>query len=181
MRSTKKLTLSAILTALGVVFMTLGALIPTLDLTVCALSSLVVALVYIEIGSPYTYLVWLATTLLSGLFFPGSILWLEYLLVFGIFPILKAYIEKAPKGLWLILKLLFCNGAFFLMIKLYELIFKLPFFDEGESFFGLTGGILIPIIAVLVNIMFIAYDMFITVMVRVYLAKYRQKFKHLLK
>ena len=181
MRNTKKLTLSAILTALSVAFMALGAVVPTLVLTVSALSSLVIVFIYIEIGSPYTYLVWLAATLLSAVVYPGSILWLEYLLVFGIYPLLKAYIEKTPRWLWLILKLLFANFAFFLLMMLYELIFKLPFFDMSESFFGLTGSVLIPIIVALINIAFIAYDMFLTVSVKIYLLKYRQKFKHLLK
>ena len=76
--------------ALGVVFMTIGAFVPSLDMTSAALTSLIVVLIFIEIGSPYTYLVWLATSLIGFIFFSGSAVWLQYLLVFGIYPILKA-------------------------------------------------------------------------------------------
>ena len=78
--------------ALGTVLMVLGAMVDVLDLSVCALASLFVAFVYIEIGSPYPFFVWLGTSLATFLFFPGSIIWLEYLLVFGLYPILKAYV-----------------------------------------------------------------------------------------
>ena len=70
--------------ALGVVFMVLGAVVDVLDLTACAISSLLVVFVYLEIGSPYTWLVWMCTSLLSFVFFPGKALWIEYLMIFGI-------------------------------------------------------------------------------------------------
>ena len=70
MSQTKKLALSATLTALGTVFMVLGGFIEVLDLTVCALASLLVAFVYIEIGAPYYWLVWICTSLCSALLFP---------------------------------------------------------------------------------------------------------------
>ena len=47
MRQTKKITLSAMLTALGTVLMVLGAFIDVIDLSVCALASLLVVFVYI--------------------------------------------------------------------------------------------------------------------------------------
>ena len=51
MRTTKKITLCAMACALGTVIMLLGAVIETLDLTVCAMASLLVVFVYLEIGS----------------------------------------------------------------------------------------------------------------------------------
>ena len=52
MRQTKKLTLSAMIVALGTVSMVLGAVIEVFDLTAVALASALVAFVYIELGSP---------------------------------------------------------------------------------------------------------------------------------
>ena len=77
MSSTKKLALSAMLVALGSVFMIIGSFVEVLDLTVCALASLIVAFAYLEIGSPYTWLIWLATSLCTALL--GGVLWMEYL------------------------------------------------------------------------------------------------------
>ena len=160
--------------ALSTVLMVLGAMVDVLDLSVCALASLFVAFVYIEIGSPYTFCVWLATSLLTFVFFPGSIIWLEYLLVFGIYPILKAYIEKLPRKVWIILKLAYANLIFIALIFLVELILKVPFF--GFDNLWIKVGVY-----ALLNVAFFAYDIFITVLLRFYFERLRNRFKHLLK
>ena len=110
--------------ALGTALMVLGAVFEVLDLSVCAVASLFVAFVYIEIGAPYTFIVWLLTSLLSFIFFPGSVIWIEYLLVFGIYPIIKAYVERLPRVLWIILKAVYINAVLVALIFLFELIFK---------------------------------------------------------
>lgn len=174
MKSTKKLALSAMLTALGTVFMVLGGFIEVLDLTVCALASLLVAFVYIEIGAPYYWLVWICTSLCSALLFPGSPLWMEYLLVFGIWPILKAFVERLPRPLWLLLKLVFINAIIWALIFLMDAVFGTPFLDADLP-------ILKAALYVLINVAFVLYDMFITVMVRFYYDRLRKRFKTLLK
>ncbi len=169
MRNTKKITMSSILVALGVVILALGAVIELVDLTVCAIASLIVVFIYIEIGSPYTWLTWLCTALISFLVFPGSMIWINYLAVFGIYPILKAYIEKAPRAFWIPIKLVYINAVIWAMFFLVELIFKVPFFGDDRLWFR-------AILYVLINVAFVAYDMFITVSVKLYYAKIRQKF-----
>ena len=111
MSQTKKITLAALLVALGTVFMVIGAVIEVLDLTVCALSSLLVVFVFLEIGGYYPWLVWICTSLCTALLYPGSIIWAEYALVFGIYPLIKAYIEKLPKWSWFIVKLAYINAV----------------------------------------------------------------------
>ena len=174
MRQTKKITLSAILVALGVAFMALGAVLEVLDLTVCALASLLVVFVYLEIGSPYTWLVWVCTSLITFLIFPGSILWVEYLLVFGVYPIIKAYIERLPKFSWWIIKLVFFNMIVWALFAIVEFVLGLPFF-EGDTFWWKAA------LYLLMNVAFVAYDMFITVMVRLYYDKFRKRFIRFLK
>ena len=166
--------------ALGVVFMAIGAFVSTLDLTVAALTSLIVMLVFVEIGAPYVYLVWLATSALGFTLFSGSAVWLEYLLVFGIYPILKAYVERAPRFLWLLLKLVYANLTFALLFWLMDVLLGMPF-DMGESIFGISGIPLLVAVWVIMNIAFAAYDMLLTVALRIYLFKYRERFKKFLK
>ena len=160
--------------ALGTLFMVLGGYIEVLDLSASAIASVLVAFVYIEIGSPYTWLVWICTSLLSFVLFPGSVLWLEYLFVFGIYPILKAYIEKTKRVLWLPCKLLFANAVLILIIAAYEFFFKISFFLVDKLWIKVA-------IYALLNVAFIAYDIFITVLVRFYLERLRPRIKHLLK
>lgn len=174
MRRTKRVTLSSMLVALSVVMMVVGAVLDVLDLSACALASLVMVFAYIEIGAPYTYLIWICTTVISGLIFPGSLVWIEYLLVFGVYPILKAYIEKLPKLFWWPAKLVYINAIIWLLIYFVDLIFGTPFL-EGDTVWLRAATYL------LINVAFVMYDLFITVMVRFYFDRLRHRFLRFLK
>ena len=81
--------------ALSTAIMLLGAVIEVLDLSVCAIASLLVVFIYLEIGSYYPWLVWICTTLATALIYPGSAIWVEYALIFGLYPLIKALDETA--------------------------------------------------------------------------------------
>ena len=181
MKQTKKLTLSAMIVALGTVFMVLGAVIEVLDLSAVALASVLVAFVYIELGSPYTWLVWICTTLATFILYQHSAMWFIYLVLFGIYPILKGYIERLPRIFWWPIKLVFANLSFVLMLFGVSLITGMPFINVEETFFGITGKALYAVTWILLNVAFVAYDFFILVMIRFYIERIRPKFKNLLK
>ena len=174
MSQTKKITLSALLVALGTVFMIIGATIEVLDLTVCAMASLLVVFVFLEIGSYYPWLVWICTSLSTALLYSGSIIWVEYALVFGIYPLIKAYIEKLPRWSWIVVKLAYINAVIWALFAVCEILLGIPFFDADSI--GMT-----VVIYILMNLAFSAYDLFITVMVRFYFLKLRPRFKKFLK
>ena len=174
MKTTKKATLSAMATALGAVIMLLGSVIEMLDFTVCAMASLLVVFIYLEIGSYYPWLVWVCTTLTTALLYSGSLVWIEYLLVFGIYPLIKAYIEKLPRWSWMIVKLLYINAMAWAIFLIGEVLLGLPV--VGEETLALK-----ILLYVMLNVAFVAYDFFITTMVRFYLVKLRPKLKKLLK
>ena len=174
MKTTKKATLSAMATALGAVIMLLGSGIEVLDFTVCAMASLLVVFIYLEIGSYYPWLVWVCTTLTTALLYSGSLVWIEYLLVFGIYPLIKAYIEKLPRWSWMIVKLLYINAMAWAIFLIGEVLLGLPV--VGEETLALK-----ILLYVMLNVAFVAYDFFITTMVRFYLVKLRPKLKKLLK
>ena len=174
MKTTKKVTLSAMASALSTVVMLLGSVIETLDLTVCAFASLLVVFIYIEIGSYYPWLVWICTTLTTALIYSGSLVWIEYFLVFGIYPLIKAYIEKLPRWSWLIIKLSYINAMVWALFGVCEFMLGIPFFGEESQVMKI-------VLYVLINVAFVAYDLFITVMVKFYYVKLRSRFKSLLK
>ena len=164
--------MSAMIVALGVVLMSIGALVELVDLSVAAAVSLFVVFAMIEIGMPYPWLIWVCTSLITFLLFPGNTIWLMYL-SFGAFPILKAYIERLPRGFWIFLKLLYLNAIIIVLYFVTELIFGFPLFE---------GALWLCIVAyVFMNIAFIAYDRLITVMVRVYFERFRHRFLKFLK
>ena len=160
--------------ALGTAIMLLGAVIDVLDLTVCALASLLVVFVYIEIGSYYPWLVWICTTITTLLILPGKAVGFEYLLVFGIYPLMKAYIERLPRWSWLIVKLVYINAVRWSLFFICERL-------RGIPFLGAEGQVMVIITYVLMNVAFVAYDFFITVMVRFYFEKLRHRFRKFLK
>ncbi len=183
MKQTKKITVSAMAVALTVVFMAVGAFVEMLDLTAAALASVIVMFVFIEVGKPYHFLVWLGSSLLCFVFFPQSFVWVNYLLIFGIYPILKAYIERAARWLWVWLKLVFFNIAAVLLILASELVFGIPFFENDLSlpFLGENTFILKAAIYVLLIVAMMVYDFFVTVMARFYFARIRPRIEKMLK
>ncbi len=181
MRKTKKLTLGAMMIALGVLFMMLGYFVEALDLTVAAVLSLVMAFVFIEIGSPYTYAVWLGTSLLGALFFTGSQVWLTYFLIFGIYPVLKAYIERLPRPAWIFVKLGFFNVALVLLMLATQFILMIPFFSEFPEGVAQYETLIKVGFILAFNLAFVLYDIFMTVMIRTYLQKFRHRFRSFLK
>lgn len=174
MSNTKKLTICALLVALGTALMIVGATVDALDLSICAIASLLVVFVYLEIGSYYPWLVWICTTLATALLYSHSIIWAEYFLVFGIYPLIKAYIERLPRWSWLIVKLVYINGVIWGIFAISELILGIPFFDEESM-------ILSVVTYILMNVAFVAFDYFIVVMAKFYSVKIRPKIKKLLK
>ena len=160
--------------AIGAAFMALVGLIEVLDLSVLAFSSLLIAFVYIEIGSPYTWLVWLCTSLASFLLLPGSLIWIEYLAIFGIYPILKAYIEKLHRPVWIVIKLVYINVVLWGLFLVFEFVLGYSIFIYDKLWLKIG-------VYLVANVAFVAYDLFLTVLIRVYFQKFRNRFKHLLK
>ena len=182
MKQTKKITVSAMAVALGVVFMTLGFFVEALDLTVAALCSIIMLFVFIEVGKPYTFLVWLCTSLLGALFFTGSLVWVTYFLVFGIYPIVKAYIERAKRIFWLPLKLVFFNISALILISVSEFILGIPFFGEiNIPLFEGKEWIFKALVYVLLNLAFVVYDIFLTLMVKAYFLRVRPRISKIIK
>ena len=174
MSQTKKITLSAMMVALGTAFMIIGAVIEVLDLTVCALASMLVVFIFLAIGSYYPWLVWVCTSLATGLLYPASLIWIEYALIFGVYPLIKAYIEKLPRWSWIIVKLVYANAVIWALFFICEKLLGVPFFTDEARWMRILTYIL-------TNVAFLAYDLFITVMVRFYYDKLRPRFKKLLK
>ena len=173
------MTLSAVTTALGVVFMLIGAVFEPIDLAVSCLSSLLVVFVYIEIGSPYTWLVWLTTSLLTALVYPASGMWVMYLMLFGLYPMIKAYIERSPRAFWWPLKLVFYSISATALGCTLSFILGIPVL-EGDLF-GLPALGVAVVLLFLGAVAFVMYDVFITAGVRMYFKKLRPKIKNILK
>lgn len=173
-KETKKLTVSALMCALTVVFLAIASFLGDIDLTILMLSSFCMVFVYLEIGPPYTYLTWIVSTLLTLLFFPARYFWILYFFLFGIYPILKGVLERLPRVLWLLCKLVYFNATLWVVILLLRLVLGVDLLDGDVVWWNV-------LLYALANIAFVVYDLFITVIVRIYIAKYREKVRRLLR
>ena len=162
------------LVALGAVIMYFGVALEVIDLTVCAVASLFVVMAHIELGSPYTWLIWICTSLSMALISFGSPVWSEYLLVFGIYPIIKAFIEKLKRPLWWPLKLVYINAVIWVLLLLVEGVIGIKIFDAD-------GTVMMVILYAVINVAFVVYDMFLTAMIRLYIFKWRRHFSRFFK
>lgn len=168
---TGAITVSAMLAAVGVIVLGLGALIQTLDLTVAALASILCIWAVIELGGAYPWMIWAVTTLLSVLLLPEKTPGLLYLFI-GSYPMLKNRIERLPRVLEWILKLL----CFHAMLALCWLVLRLFVPDEV----ALQQGWLLIGTYVLALVAFLLYDLALTKLITFYLLRLQKRlgFRH---
>ena len=170
-KATRYLTASAVLAALGVVFLALGALVEVLDLTMAVIASLTVVFAVIELRGKYPILVYLVTAVLALLLLPSKTPALVYALFAGYYPILKAVFEGrfSRTVAWIFKILVFCTAAVLTvlvsvrLLMLYEVAFKTWYI-----------ALLLPLAGV-----FVLYDVALTRLITVYLVRLRGRFRFL--
>ncbi|MGM9680842.1 MAG: hypothetical protein ACI3XR_04995 [Eubacteriales bacterium] len=161
-KKVKRMVLSAIFSALGVVLLWLGGMLGDLDLSMAAIVSLIVVLAAIEMGLKYAFAVYLVTSALALILFPSYFITPIYVLFIGYYPIAKSLLEKLPKVLSFICKLILMNG----MLTLICFI--------GSRLFGLEEDIAIWILYILGNVAFIIFDIALSLLISLYYARFRK-------
>lgn len=138
----------------------------------CFAGILLMAIV-VEFGTRWALGVYLCVSLLSVLLVSDKEAVLYYILILGIYPILKSFFEKIRhRWLSILFKLLFFNAvavaAFYISIGLLAV----PI--ESFELFGLNMPLLFLAIG---NIVFVLYDLCLTRLVGRYIQLARQLFK----
>lgn len=165
MKNTKKLAFSALMSALGVVFMYGGAMLEVLDLSTAALASICVMLVLTELGNRYAWLTYAVTGLLSLLILPQKFAAILFLGFLGFYPMAKAFFEKKFRGwLCLVCKILLVNLCTFIMLLAVRYVVQEALWFEIMTL-------------VLANIVFVVYDYALTTLLRAYVFVWRKKLK----
>ena len=174
MKSTKKLTYSAILCALSVVIMYLGALTGILDITAVVIASLAVMFADFELRLPYNVMVYVATSVLSFFLLTNKQTALMYILFGGIYPIIKRYLCRINSKMLSIVARVFVflflmSGMLFITWK----FFMLPEYDTAFKYLWILYPVAI--------IAFLIYDFVLEQIADWYFRKFRIRIKHLLK
>ncbi len=149
MKKAKKIAIAGILTALAVVFLFVGSLFQTLDLSAAALGSIIILIALIELGKSWAMGVYAGASLLSMLLLPNKTAALIFMLFAGFYPIIKQPLNRI-KPIWFsyLVRITVFNAL--LTVLVYVSTY---FFGIDESFIGF--GV---IIYALSNITFLVYD-----------------------
>lgn len=159
---TRTITLGGLLAALSLLFLVIGAISPTADLSLYALSSLPVAIAVIELGFRRSFLVYMTITVL-GLAWPGFAFTYLFGFFFGLFPILKAFFEsKLNRPLAALAKQLVANV---LVIAATWLFARDMILAQADAW----GWWYIPALAVALQVGVIVYDYALGLLITFYL------------
>ncbi len=172
MKSTKRLTITAMLTALAVVLLTVGSLVEVLDLSMAAIVSCFVVFLRIELGGAYPYLFWGATSLITLLVMPSSSAGLLFTLL-GLYPLLKAHLERLPRFFEWACKLILCAAILTAYVLVAKFVFLLP--D------AILTGWLLPVFLACALFAFALYDVALSRLIVYYSLRIRPRIVRFLK
>ena len=160
--NTQKLSFSAMMCALGVVILFMGAIIELVDITMAAMASFLIVICMIELGGYMPWLVYFVTSALAFLLLPNKTVVLIYALFFGFYPILKNYFERTRPFFSWIAKFALFN----VIIAFYYLVSKELFLFNADSVKGY--------LFVMMNVIFFTFDLTLTLFVTAYVRRLRR-------
>ncbi|MBQ2746542.1 MAG: hypothetical protein IJF35_02355 [Clostridia bacterium] len=165
MKTTSKITFCALMSALAVSIMLL-AYFPYFTYAVPAVAGLAGLVVLIEIGGKWPLFTYIVTAVLSLIFAEPEAKFM-YVLLFGYYPVLKAYIERIGSRICqYLIKFAVFNAAIFAVYFITVKILGMPLDDFGS--FGKWGLVAFLVLA---NITFYLYDIVLVRVANVYLQK----------
>lgn len=153
----KKAKLTAfcgMMVALSVVLMSITTIIPVFMYIIPLLTGLVVLLCEKLSSKKWAIAVYFAVSALSLILVADKEAVLAYCLFFGYYPIIRDYLQKLPKLLFLVTKLGVFNLAAVLIGVLGVYLFGLSAEEYSEF-----GKATIPILLALANLMFFMYEL----------------------
>ena len=172
MSKTKKIALTGLLCALGVVFMMMGGMIPLATFCCPALAGLVLIPGFVECGEKISWGAWFVISVLSLLLSPDK----ESALLFcfiGYYPIVRWRLEQIRGVVWRILsKLVIFNIAIGVMYALCIFVFRM---DAILAEYKEAGIILTAVTLALGNVTLLLYDRLLKVGTALYVNKFRGK------
>ena len=170
-QATKRLTVCAMLSALGVILLWIGSMIEVVDISMAVIASLLCVFAVIEYGGGAPWMVFATTSVLSLILLshnraPAFM----YLLFFGYYPILKEKLEKKPRVLaWILKEVIFNVALAILLVLTHFLLYP-----------GATLGSMLYFYAVLAlaaEVIFPIYDVALTRLITFYLFRLRKRFR----
>lgn len=166
-KQTKRLALCAILAGLSLAVLYLGSLSGIFDLCAVVVGALCTAFVVLEIGGVYPWLTGAVTGVLAVLLLPDKFVALEYIVLGGLYPILKSFLERFGRVFSWILKLIYFNCALTICVLLAMFVLHSQDFVSASWILIYGAG----------NVFFVVYDIALTSFISVYVLRLRKRLK----
>jgi len=168
LKSTREIALAGILTSLSTVALILENIAPTGKLGFYVFAGFLTSVVIMECGLSYGWISFGATSLIAFILVPEKTAVIPYVLFFGIYSIMKNYIERINKLLVeLILKFVFFNLSLFFMWNIAKFFIPDTVFEKLPFF----------VVLILLQLVFFAFDWIFSLWTLFYLEKLRPKIR----
>lgn len=161
------ITLGGICLALTVIFMFAGSIVPGIELTLFAVSSLFTAVMIMEAGVKGGVLLYAAAVILGFVIVPNKLALIPYAFFFGYYGILKFFIEKLRNG---ILQIVIKTAFFAALLCIGLLGFK-------ELLLGAVALPDYPVVILIIAgiLIMLVYDYIYTLLINFYLKRIRNR------
>ena len=163
-RNIGKVALCGVLAGLSVAIMLMTYVAPFMTYALPMVAGALILIPSIEYGSPTALMMYVAVAAVSMITVGDKEAALFYLVLFGIYPIIKKYFEKTGKiVLEYILKFVYFNAIILATYYVAVVLLGLPF-EDSEVF----GKYALPVLMAAGNVAFFVYDLCLTRCVVIY-------------
>lgn len=175
MKRSKLIAFSGILSALSVVIIFLGTVISVFAYVAPILSGLVLILAINNIDKKSALLIYAVVSVITVILMPDKECSLTYIFFFGYYPIIKPRLQGIKSTvLRVLLKLIIFNFGIVESQLICFYIFGIPF----DDIFGKWG---IAILLILANVILLVYDRLLDLINVIYMKKYYNRIKNILR
>lgn len=184
--STRRIAMCAVLCALAVVMLGLGAIIEVIDITAAAMASLVLLPILLCYGTKYAWLSYAVTGVLGVLLMPQSLGAWMFAGLTGFYPIVKQRLDRLPRVLGWAVKLLLLAAVLLLYLGIFYFILlggEGSLFDAFLKGFGEEDGTPLMAWAVIILSLFtyILFDLLIDRLLILYYLRWQKRVERWMK
>lgn len=160
----KEITLSAILIALTIIILYLNLLLPISTISILTLASLLIPIALIRGSMKSAILVYISSSIIGLFLIPINII-LLYILFFGIYGIVKYFIEKINNmPLEILFKIIFFNIILFISFFIFKTFISIQITKLPISLFWIMA-----------QVVFLIFDYALSLLITFYLEKIHTK------
>ena len=177
----KEITLGGIMVALTSIILYSTSLIPINTLTILTVASAVIPVCIIRSDVKTAIFVYIASSLIAFFIVPINIS-VIYTVFFGIYGIIKFFVEKTRSKLDILYKIMFFNISFVIGFIIFQNILGINIIKGIEDIVSrfISGNIKIltfGIFLIIANVVFVIYDYALTLIITFYMERIHRKTK----